>query len=40
MIGLLRGDEPGFDIFDIRVEIGEEIVFPFFFEKIDDMPAV
>lgn len=40
VLGLLGGTEPGFDIFDIRMGIGKEIVFPLSFEKIEDMPAV
>ena len=40
VLGLLGGTEPGFDIFDIRMGIGVEIVFPLLFEKIEDMPSV
>ena len=40
VLGLFGRTEPGFDIVDIRTGIGEEVVFPLLFEKIEDMPAV
>ena len=40
VFGLLDGDEPGFYTFNIRIWMREKIVFPLFFEKIDDMPSV
>jgi hypothetical protein len=40
VFGLLGGDEPGFCTFNVGIRIGKEIVFPLFFEKIDDVPSV